>query len=313
MQLPILITGGSGFVGANLLRRLVKKYPPKMVHVFLRKNSNTRRIDDVLEKVSVDIVDLRVQAQVDRLVQKIKPKTIFHLATHGAYPSQQLDEKEIIDTNIICTFNLIQASLRVGFDAFINTGTSSEYGINEKPMNEGDMLTPMTAYGVSKTWATLYSQYLALAQKAPIITLRLFGVYGFYEPRGRLIPNVILSLLKKEQPALVALHFARDFIFVGDVVDAYLSAAEKNASQLIFNIGSGRPTTLKEIFYIIKTIVKVDIEPILANVPSHSVDTNRRIADIKLAKTHLGWEPKTNLQVGLQQTVDWFKKNRSLY
>lgn len=322
LQTPILITGASGFVGANLLRRLIEEMPSQKVHVLLRKSSNTWRIDDALKKVSTHVVDLQDQLKINRLVQKIKPRTIFHLAAHGAYPYQQLGEKEIIDTNVICTFNLIQACLRTGFNAFINTGSSSEYGINQKPMSEGDLLTPITAYGVSKAWATLYGQYLALAQKVPITTLRLFGVYGFYEPLGRLVPNIILSLLKKEQPTLIASHFARDFVFVDDVVDAYLSAAE-NCSQLIprsgivpqfiFNIGSGRQTTLKEIFYFIKDIIRIDIEPIWDNHANHSFDTDRRIADIEMAKIHLGWEPKTNLDNGLQQTVDWFKKNISLY
>lgn len=313
LHTPVLITGASGFMGANLLRRLTEEIPPKKVHVLLRKNSNTWRINNLLKKVSVHVIDLQSQVETSHLCQKIKPKTIFHLAAHGAYPYQQQDEKEIIDTNIICSFNLMQASLGVGFDAFINTGSSSEYGINQKPMNEGDTLTPVTAYGVSKAWATLYGQYLALAQKAPITTLRLFGVYGFYEPRGRLVPNIILSLLKKERPTLAAPHFARDFVFVSDVVNAYLSAAEKKCPKLIFNIGSGRQTTLKGIFYSIRNVMGVNIEPILGNHTDRLFDTNRRIANIKIAKTHLGWEPKINLDNGLEQTINWFKKNISLY
>lgn len=313
LQTPILVTGASGFVGANLLRRLIKEAPPQKVHVLLRKSSNTWRINDVLKEVLVHVVDLRSQAATDRFLWKIKPKTIFHLSTHGAYPYQQLDEQEIIDTNVICTFNLTQACLKVGFDKFINTGSSSEYGINQKPMSESDTLKPITAYGASKAWATLYGEYLAFIKKAPITTLRLFGVYGFYEPCGRLVPNVILSLLKKERPTLVAPDFTRDFVFVGDVVEAYFKAAEKKSSELVFNIGSGNQTALKEIFYLIKNIIGVNVEPICNNYKDTSIDINCRIADIRNAKKYLKWEPKTNLQSGLRQTVDWFKKNISLY
>lgn len=311
MQTPILITGASGFVGANLLRRLIQKMPAKNINILLRKNSNTWRINDLLKKVSVHFVDLLSQPQTDKVLEKLKPKTIFHLATHGAYPYQQ-NEKEIIDTNIICTFNLMQACFKVGFDSFINTGTSSEYGMNMQPMKEDDKLIPMTAYGTSKAWATLYCQYLALAQKAPIASLRLFGVYGFYEPQGRLIPNVILSLLKKEQAVLIAPDFVRDFVFVNDVINAYLMAAEQKISG-IFNIGSGTQTSLKDIFYLIKNIIGIDIEPIYAKNADCSFDQNRRIADMTLAVKNLGWKPKTNLESGLQKTVDWFEDNISLY
>jgi len=313
MQTPILVTGASGFVGANLLRRLIEETPSQKIHVLLRKNSNTWRINDVLKKITVRVVDLRSQSATNQLLRKIKPKTIFHLATHGAYSYQQHDEKEILETNIICTFNLMQACLKIGFDCFINTGTSSEYGINQKPMKEKDMLIPITPYGVSKAWVTQYCKYLALAQKIPVTTLRLFGVYGFYEPRGRLVPNLILSLLKKEQPTLIASNFARDFVFVGDVVDAYLSAVENHSKEAVFNIGSGTKTTLNEIFNMIRKIMKVGIEPIIDNSINDSFDPNQRIADIKLAKTQLGWQPKTNISDGLQQTVDWFKNNISLY
>lgn len=313
MQTPILITGASGFVGANLLRRLIKDTPPQKIHIFLRKTSNTWRIDDVLKKVSVHVVDMRNQKETEQLVKKIKPKTIFHLATHGAYPYQQNDEKEIFETNVVCTFNLLQACMKTGFDAFINTGTSSEYGINTKPMKENDALYPVTPYGVSKAWATHYAKYLNFAQRAPITTLRLFGVYGAFEPRGRLVPNLILSLLKKEQPTLITSNFARDFVFIGDVVNAYLSAVEDHSKEAVFNIGSGTKTTLKEIFKVIREIMNVDIEPIIDNSINYSFDPNQRIADVKFAEKYLGWVPKTNLYDGLQQTVDWFKENRLLY
>jgi nucleoside-diphosphate-sugar epimerase len=180
-------------------------------------------------------------------------------------------------------------------------------------MKETNALDPITAYGASKAWATLYAKYLAFSKKTPITTLRLFGVYGFYESRGRLIPNIILAFLKNDQPAIISPHFLRDFVFVDDVVNAYLKAAEKKFSNLVFNIGSGKQTTLLEIFIQLKKILKVEIEPVWENHSRHLFDTNRRIADIKLAKKHLGWKPQTNLLVGLKQTAEWFKRNKSLY
>ena len=313
MSTPVLITGASGFVGSNLLRRLIKEVPPKRVHIVLRKNSDTWRIDDILKKVSVHIVDLRSQSAADALVRRVKPKTIFYLAVHGAYSCQQHDEKEIFDTNILCTFHLMQSCLQFGFDAFINTGSIAEYGTKKKPMREDDVLKPMTAYGASKAWATLYGQYAALAKKAPIVTLRLSGVYGFYESRGRLIPNVILTLLKNERPRLATPQTASDFIFIDDVVRAYLRAAERPSAGTIFNIGSGEKTTLAEIFSLIAGIMRVRTQPVWDKSMARSFDSRHRVADIRLAQSSLGWEPKTSLRDGLQKTVDWFQKNNAFY
>src|SRR3989344_846287 len=166
LRTPILLTGGAGFVGSTLLRRLVREAPPKKLHVLLQKNSDCWRIGDILKKVSVHFVDLRLPRAVDALVQKVKPRTIFHLATHGAYPAQQYDEKEILATNVDATFNLMRSCLAQGCDAFVNTGSSSEYGLKDKPMKESDVLEPTTAYGTSKAWATLYGQYLARREEA---------------------------------------------------------------------------------------------------------------------------------------------------
>ncbi|MBI2024664.1 MAG: NAD-dependent epimerase/dehydratase family protein [Candidatus Harrisonbacteria bacterium] len=310
---PVLITGASGFVGANLLRRLVNNGLEKKTNIILRKNSDPWRIKDVLKKAPTHIVDLRNEEATRALLKKIKPKTIFHLATHGAYPRQQFEEKEIMETNITCAFNLMNSAARTGVKSFINTGTSSEYGINKMAMREQDRLSPVTAYGASKAWATLYGNYLANDKKFPVTTLRLFGVYGYYEPRGRLIPNIILSFLENSRPKLTNPKFIRDFVFIEDVVDAYIMAAERNIAGSILNVGSGRKTSLQEVFTVIKEIMNSDVRPILEKSKTGIPDINRRVADVQLAKKTLKWKPKTNLRDGLRKTVNWFKDNLDLY
>lgn len=313
LKTPILITGASGFVGANLLRRLIREVPPKKVHVLLRPEARLWRIEDILRRVSAHVVDMRNAGATERFIRKIKPKTIFHLATHGGYPQEQHDERAILETNVLCTFNLIRSCLELGFDAFVNTGSSSEYGAKDKPMKEGDILAPITAYGASKAWATLYCQYLACEQRAPIVTLRPFEVYGPYEPLGRLVPNLIWSFIKHRDPALSSPKNARDFVFVDDLVEAYILAAKRPYAGTIFNIGSGRQSTIREVFEMIKAIMRSDAKPLWGKEKGRSFDTSRWVADIKLAKRCLAWRPETTLREGLLETINWFQANTHLY
>lgn len=145
----ILITGSTGFVGSCLLRSLIERFNGKNIHIFIRRNSNLWRIKDVMKEVNCHIVDLKDKDQVYEIVSLIKPQWIFHCATYGGYPFQT-DSNEIISTNFIGTINLLEASIKNGFKAFINTGSSSEYGIKNKPMNEEDFPDPINIYGVSK-------------------------------------------------------------------------------------------------------------------------------------------------------------------
>ncbi len=313
LSTPILITGASGFVGANLLRKMVRSYPPKYIHVLLRKNFQTWRIEDLLKQTSNHVVRLYNYKETNDLVRKIKPKTIFHLATHGAYPHQQKEEEKIISANIVGTCNLMRACARIGCDSFVNVGSSSEYGSKATPMKEADALHPTTPYGVSKAWATLYGEYLALDAEMPITTVRLFSVYGFYEPRGRLIPNVILSLIRGKSPTLAAPTIVRDFVFINDVIEAFMLVAKRSCAMGIFNIGSGKQSTIEEVFEIIKNLVHSKARPQWDKVVGRSFDTDKWVADIHRAKTQLKWEPKTSLESGLMQTVHWIQKNISLY
>jgi len=301
----ILITGGTGFVGSCLVRRLVKE--KNNLHLIIRKNSDKWRIKDVLKNINFHYVDLNNQKEVEKVVNKVNPKIIYHLAAYSNY----LDNSDQnLKTDIFGTFNLLNACLDKNFDAFINTGSSSEYGIKDKAMKESDVVEPNSYYAIAKATQSLLSQHLGRDKGLPIITLRLFSVYGPYEMYHRLIPTLIKNSLNGKDLKLASPKTARDFIFVEDVVDAYIKASKMpKLAGHIFNIGTGKQSSLKEIVSIIIDLTNSKAKQKWGSYPDRSFDASIWVADISKANKMLKWHPKHNLRQGLKKTVNWFKKN----
>ncbi len=308
----ILITGATGFIGACLVHRLIERGAE--LHLTVRPQSNLWRIKDVLNKVCLHNVDLRNKDEVDSVVTKLKPKIIYHCATYGGYYFQK-DTNKIFETNIIGTVNLLNACSKVDFDCFVNTGSSSEYGIKNEPMKELDVLEPVNEYGVAKASSTLFCQSVFRRTQLPIVTLRFFSPYGYYEAPTRLIPSVIISCLTRKNPKVSSPDSVRDFVFIEDVIEAYIKVAE-NIDKIkgeIFNIGSGKQYSVGEVVSRIIKLTGNKVKPEWKSIPNSRVEPEVWQADISKSKDILKWQPKHSLEQGLNNTVKWFEKNISLY
>lgn len=311
--MKVLITGATGFIGANLAHFFVNEKAD--VHILLRESSNTWRINDILSRLNKHYCDLTDRENTKRIISEIRPNTILHLAMYGGY-SFQNDSLRMINTNYIGTVNLLDACIEVGFDCFIHTGSSSEYGIKEDSMKEKDLLEPIDIYGATKAAATLYSQVIAKRHNLPIFTLRLFSPYGYYEEPMRLIPYLVISMLKNEKIKLASPYAVRDFIFIEDVVDAYLQVVNKKnliPPGTIFNVGSGYDSKVIDIFKLLKEIIGYKMDFVIEGTPRESDKLQVWRANIEKAQKILGWYPKYNLENGLIKTVKWFKENIHLY
>lgn len=308
----ILITGSTGFIGSNLLRYFMKEGAD--IYIFTRKESDKWRIKDVLARVREFKVDLTDKDGLSRIVARISPQIILHTAVYGNFPDHS-DLRRIMDVNLKGTVNLIDSCKELDFELFVNAGSSSEYGLKLRPMDEQDPLESLSPYGVSKAAAGLYAQKTAQAHKKPIVTLRLFSPYGYFEDANRLIPSVILSCLRGRKLKLSSPHSVRDFVFIEDVVDAYVKAF-KNKEKIsggIFNIGSGSQHTVKYVVTRIIGLTGSKIKPEWGSLDNPRIEPKHWQANIRKAKEELHWLPGHNLDKGLSKTIDWFKRNIDLY
>lgn len=304
----VLITGATGFIGSHLAKRLVKeKYD---VYILYKDLKTVWRIQDIVNKVKLYKVDLLERKKLQKLIPKINPNIICHLANIGIYGGMESTSHKVIQVNIIGLINLFEALEKIPYELFINTGSSSEYGMKKTAMKEKDICEPQSVYAISKLAATLYARSYAIQKNKPITTLRLFSPFGPQDDEKRFLNYVISHAIYNKPFYLSNLNGVRDFVFIDDVIDAYIACIKnpKKAMGEIFNIGTGKQTSVKEA---VKMILKVTNSQSKVN---HSSDNIRNyesplwIADITKARKILKWKTKTSFTEGVVKTAQWMKE-----
>lgn len=312
MDEKVLVTGATGFVGSCLVRELVRQ--KKDVYILVRNKTLNWRLKDLEHHLHILECDLQSEA-LTSVVDSIRPDFVFHLAVYGANPKES-DVKQMVDVNIKGTINLLNAVTQNPFKLFINTGSSSEYGIKDKPMNESDVLDPVNDYGVTKAASTMYCTNNARRGDFPVITFRLFSPYGYYESPERLIPSVILNALKDQPIVTSSPRNVRDFIFIEDTVSAYLHAMKMTVSPgQVFNIGSGHQHHVEEVVNLILELTESKSEVLWNKKPAQTrqVEPLMWEANIQNINHMLQWNPTFTMREGLRKTINWIKENRALY
>jgi len=304
----VIITGATGFVGANLARRLL--HDGHEVHLLVRPSYTRWRIEAIRADVRLHEVNFGDEEALACILDNIRPDWVFHLAAHGAY-SWQTDLRQMVQTNIVGTINLVQACLKAGFEAFVNTGSSSEYGFKDHAPTEREWLEPNSHYAVTKASATLFCRYTAQSRGVHLPVLRLYSVYGPYEEPKRLMPTLILRGLKGELPPLVNPDIARDFVYVDDVVEAYLLAATRPDQEpgAVYNVGTGVQTSLREVVEVARRVMGVTVEPEWGSMPDRQWDANVWVSDSRKIQNELGWRPRHTFEQGFCLMVNWFRNN----
>jgi nucleoside-diphosphate-sugar epimerase len=304
----VIITGATGFIGANLTRRLLNE--GHEIHLLVRPNYSPRRIQGILKDVDLHEIELQDSESLRDVVSRIRPEWVFHLAASGAY-SWQTNLENMVQTNVVGTINLIESCIHAGFETFINTGSSSEYGFKSIAPTETEWLEPNSYYAATKASASLFCRYTAQSRNLRLYTLRLYSVYGPFEEPKRLIPTLIRSGLKGKLPPLVNPDTARDYVYVDDVIDAYLLAATRSVQELgaIYNIGSGVQTFMHEVVYVACQVLGIVEEPKWGTMSQRIWDTNTWVANNQKSLAELGWNPKITFQKGFRKTVQWYSDN----
>ena len=305
------MTGASGFIGCCAVRRLLADGAD--VHLFVRPDADTWRLTDILDDVCVHRVDLADAGTVEAAVRKSAPGAVVHLATYGAY-EWQADNRRILETNVLGSLNLLQASLGAGVRVFVNAGSSSEYGYKKEAMRETDRLEPNSVYAVAKAAQTHLASLMGGRGEMSTTTFRLFSVYGPWEEPNRLMPTVIRRAQAGLPLEMAAPDTARDFVYVDDVLDAMLGFDRLRATNAqVFNLGSGVQSTLRDVVDAVVAVAGSRSEVRWGAMAARRWDTNRWQADTSKARTVLGWTPRHALRDGIARMAQWMEKAGGAY
>jgi nucleoside-diphosphate-sugar epimerase len=306
----VLVTGGSGFIGAVLVRRLLAD--GHEVHVLLRRQHSPWRLDGVRDGLHPHEADVDDAQSLAAAVASARADHVFHLAAYGAYPSQA-DPHRAARTNLLGTVDLLEACAERGFESFVHAGTSSEYGPKDHAPGEDEMVDPISAYATTKAAATLYCQYVGKRDGSRVVTLRLYSAYGPFEEPTRLFPALILAGLEGRLPPLAHPDLAHDYVHVDDICDAFISASLRAPSGgAIYNVASGTQTTLRNVVDVARRTLGIRAEPAWGSFPDRPWDRSVWVGNAGKIRQELGWVPRLALAEGFRSTVDWLTGDATL-
>ncbi len=298
----ILVTGGAGFIGINLLEELLPYHRLVVVD-----NLSTGKGSPILQDVHFYPMNI-LDEEFEKIVTQEKPEFIIHLAAQINVPESFVNPIFDLESNILGTLKVLEAAKKNGIQKIIYPSSAAVYGSPQfLPITEEHPIAPMSFYGISKHTPEHYLQTYFHSYGLDYTVLRFANVYGPRQDSGgeggvvavftdNLLKNKTLSIFGDGEQT-------RDFVFVKDVAGAIIKSISTGNHQIL-NIGSGRKVSVNQLFQQIKSLTQSSIEPqYFTNRPG---DIRDSIFDIAKARKVLGWEPQTTLEQGLRLTMEWF-------
>jgi nucleoside-diphosphate-sugar epimerase len=296
----LLVIGGTGFIGHHLLRASHQK-DWKMTSVSLNPPPKERFVDDVCY-LNFDMTDRS-------LVKKHLDKDYDYVVNLGGYINHELFKdggRNLIDTHFITIQNLVEVLPRNKLKRFVQIGSSDEYGNAAAPQNEKMREQPISPYSLAKVASTHFLQMLHRTENFPAVILRLFLTYGPGQDTDRFLPKIICSCLNNDTFPVSAGEQLRDFCYIDDTVSAIFKGLEKQeVNGEVLNVASGEPVKIRDMIEKVCALTGSG-KPQYGKVSYRPGENMALYANISKGKKILQLEPRTNIDIGLQKTINYF-------
>ncbi len=303
----ILVTGGAGFIGSHIVDALIDRGH----RVTVLDNLSSGQEANLNRRAKFIKGDITNQKKLESVFKRVEPEAIFHLAAQINVRASV--ENPILDAecNIIGSLRLIDMAAKAGVKKFIFSSTGGAmFGDDANyPATEKEPMTPLSPYGLAKAGVEEYLRFYHRVHGLPSVILRYSNVYGPRQnPHGEagVIAVFTSAMLEGRNPTINGDgEQTRDYVYVGDVVKANLAALDAELTEGTFHIGTGKETTVNEVFRLLNWQFGKTFEAI--HGPAKAGETKRSALDASQAEQILGWKPEVVVTEGITATATWFK------
>jgi UDP-glucose 4-epimerase len=302
----ILVTGGAGFIGSHLVKRLIDEGAKVTVIVKYNSIIDCPRLVKVWDKINVLEADLRNTDSVSEM-KKMSFDLVFHLAAYNHVGDSFKHVLENVNSNLISTINLLNNGPKI--KKVIHMGTSEIYGIQTKlPFNVKEMPNPMSPYAVTKYASELFSLLKSKSSNLELICVRPFNTFGPFQSEKAIIPEMIIKCLQNKEIKTTGGKQTREFNYIDNIIDGilFLNKKVKHAIEPI-NVGSNTPISIKNLVKKIHKYTKSDSKLRIGSLKYRPNEIWRMQANNQFISSK-GWKPKINFDNGLKFTIAWYQK-----
>ncbi len=318
MNKTVLLTGGLGFIGSNIVRHLLRTTSYRIFILdratYAGSVDNLPHTPSAKRRVRVILGDITSRNIVNSAVRGVTAVVHLAAATHSFRSLTRA--LPMIKTNVIGTTIILEAAEMYGIERCIIFSSSEVYGnkLSGIPMDEDHPTNPVTPYAASKLAADRIAVAFATSKRLPVVVLRPFNAYGPYQHPEKMIPKFV-TLLLRNQPISInhGGRQVRDWVYVEDharAVAMMLSAPIEKIKGQVFNVGTGKATSVRQVAELLLQIVSKDTSYLRINDQAQPETMGNVGMSQKIAKI-IGWKPSVELVDGLSRTVAWYRRNRN--
>ena len=308
----VLVTGGAGFIGSHLVKRLLAEGAEVSVQVKYNSVIDNVRLAPIWQDIRPVEADLRNSDSLAQ-IEQAAPEIVYHLAAYNHVGDSFLHVSEAVDSNDKGSVNLLEAY--EGYERFVYVSTSEVYGLQEAvPFREDLTPAPLSPYAVGKYGGELYARLKWQSFGRPVVIIRPFNAYGPYQSTRAVVAETIITCLQQRELIMTNATQTRDFNFVENLVDAFtLAGSVTGIEGRTFNIGSGEDVSIRDLVEKIRDLSGSTSPLRFGGLPDRDGEIMRMCADSAGAREILGWSPNVDLNAGLRRTIEWYRDYLELF
>jgi nucleoside-diphosphate-sugar epimerase len=303
--LKVLVTGGTGFIGSNLIEKLLELNYEVFTLIRPESTLGIKRLKD-FDKLNFIHASVEGLLEISNLPQF---DVCYNLASYGVdYRQQNIDD--IVDGNVKFTLKVIDFCKQNKTKLLVHTGSSSEYAGSNSKITEDFKIEPHTLYGSAKAASVIMANAYAKNKSVNMITVRPFGIYGPREGKHKIVPLLIYSIIKNEKIELTSGDQIRDYLYIKDFINAVIELSISDNIKIydIYNICSSKGISIRDISKTLCKICNYDDSVHKFGSLQHRINEGMLfVGDNSKLKSTIKWDVKYSLEKGLKETYEWYK------